>query len=301
MTTETEKHRDKPVDARYLRDLATRLMNVASKEIDGGDVDRLLEIACLINSGSGVLGIKPVAIWHDGDKAAFCASTPAQQEAWNRYAQAAADAFNNDPRRDSYDSTAVFAGHDRDGKVTHWCPPKFFPEWLAEQTTPPEKHRHTNDEGYEIVGTTFDGVEVLKPAVPSKNFTSEQVRAAIEKHVGGLPDDLIREARAWSRSTIANRSSNEYPRALIRRLADALEAPEKHRRTEEVYALIEAAEAFKWSGNEAIMIANLTAALKKQAYLADKYKWQVRDTCARAEKAEAALATPPTPTTAEKP
>lgn len=44
--------------------------------------------------------------------------------------EAQKDAFDNDPRRDSYDSTRVFSGHDRDGRVTNWCPPLYFPEWL---------------------------------------------------------------------------------------------------------------------------------------------------------------------------
>ena len=54
--------------------------------------------------------------------------------------------------------------------------------------------------------------------------------------------------------------------------------------------LIEAAKAFKWNGTEALLIENLIDALGRQADLIDKYKWQVRDTCARAERAEAALA-----------
>ena len=75
--------------------------------------------------------VKPIAIWHKGDAQAYYAATPEEQAAWNAYAQAEADAFDNDPHRDSYDSTAVFAGVNRDGEITSWCPPLFFPEWLA--------------------------------------------------------------------------------------------------------------------------------------------------------------------------
>ena len=38
------------------------------------------------------------------------------------------------------------------------------------------KHR------YEIVGTTYDGVKILKPATDSKNFDPEEVREIILKH-----------------------------------------------------------------------------------------------------------------------
>ncbi len=75
---------------------------------------------------------RPIAIWHAGDAKAYYEATPEEQDAWNAYAQAEASDFDNDPRRDSYDSTAVFAGHDRDGKVTSWCPRLYFPEWLAD-------------------------------------------------------------------------------------------------------------------------------------------------------------------------
>ena len=74
---------------------------------------------------------KPTAIWHDGDARAYYEATEDERAAWNVYAQNEADAFNNDPHRDTYDSTAVFPGRNRDGKTTFWCPPVFFPEWLA--------------------------------------------------------------------------------------------------------------------------------------------------------------------------
>jgi hypothetical protein len=80
---------------------------------------------------------RPISIWHKGDAEAYYAATKAEQNAWNAYAQAEADAFDNDPHRDSYDTTAVFPGWDRDGKMTNWCPPLFFPEWLKAYRAPP--------------------------------------------------------------------------------------------------------------------------------------------------------------------
>jgi hypothetical protein len=74
--------------------------------------------------------ITPLAIFHDGDQEAFHAAAREEQLAWNAYAQKTANDFNNDPSRDTYDSTAVFPGWNRDGKCTPWCPPLFFPEWL---------------------------------------------------------------------------------------------------------------------------------------------------------------------------
>ncbi len=74
---------------------------------------------------------RPISIWHRGDQLAYFRATDEERSAWNVYAQFSANEFDNDPRRDSYDSTAVFAGYDRDGNVTSWCPPLYFPEWLA--------------------------------------------------------------------------------------------------------------------------------------------------------------------------
>lgn len=75
---------------------------------------------------------RPICIYHEGDGAAYYAESEEIQDAWNDYAQGEADAFDNHPSRDSYDSTSVFPGWNRDGDYTSWCPQKFFPEWLEE-------------------------------------------------------------------------------------------------------------------------------------------------------------------------
>lgn len=75
--------------------------------------------------------IRPIAIYHRGDALVFFNATEEDREAWNVYAQEEADKFDNDPRLDSYDSTRTHSGVNRDGNITSWCPPKFFPEWLA--------------------------------------------------------------------------------------------------------------------------------------------------------------------------
>ena len=82
---------------------------------------------------------KPVAIWHEGDAKAFRSASPENQDAWNEYAQKCADEFNTDPDLDSYDSTQTSIGVDRDGKITRWCPPLFFPEWLANRHAAQQK------------------------------------------------------------------------------------------------------------------------------------------------------------------
>lgn len=74
----------------------------------------------------------PICIWHAGDAIAYYKATEADREAWNAYAQREADKFNSDPSLDSYDSISTHIGMDRDGKITDWCPPLFFPEWLAQ-------------------------------------------------------------------------------------------------------------------------------------------------------------------------
>lgn len=73
---------------------------------------------------------RPVAIWHNGDARAYYLATDEERDAWNRYAQCEADRFDADPSLDSYDSTSTAIGLDRDGRITSWCPPIFFPEWL---------------------------------------------------------------------------------------------------------------------------------------------------------------------------
>lgn len=76
--------------------------------------------------------ILPYMIYHSGDRSAFDAASDEEKEAWNKYAVAAAAVFDANPRLDSYGSHSVYPGWDRDGKVTSWCPPKYFPEWLIE-------------------------------------------------------------------------------------------------------------------------------------------------------------------------
>ncbi len=73
---------------------------------------------------------RPVAIWHDGDARAYYLATDEERVAWNQYAQSEADRFDADTSLDSYDSTSTAIGQDRDGRITSWCPPIFFPEWL---------------------------------------------------------------------------------------------------------------------------------------------------------------------------
>lgn len=73
---------------------------------------------------------KPYCIWHNGDLKAYYEATEEDRAAWNRYVEREADAFDSNPRLDSYDSVRTATGMDRDGKITGWCPPLFFPEWL---------------------------------------------------------------------------------------------------------------------------------------------------------------------------
>lgn len=77
---------------------------------------------------------RPIAIYHALDAEAYYAQTTETQDAWDEYAQREADKFDNDPGRDSYDSTNVFIGVDRDGNITPWCPPVYFPEWLVQHS-----------------------------------------------------------------------------------------------------------------------------------------------------------------------
>lgn len=91
---------------------------------------------------------RPIAIYHKGDAASFYASMPETQAAWNAYAQAEANKFNTSGELDSYDSTNTVTGINRDGKITGWCPPMFFPEWLAAQSPAPA----SNVVGYNEVG-----------------------------------------------------------------------------------------------------------------------------------------------------
>lgn len=78
----------------------------------------------------------PYCIWHEGDLRAYYEATEEDRAAWNRYVEREADAFNSRPDLDSYDSIRTHTGVDRDGKVTGWCPPLFFPEWLEAWKAP---------------------------------------------------------------------------------------------------------------------------------------------------------------------
>lgn len=74
---------------------------------------------------------KPIAIYHRGDAEAYYRATEEERYAWNEYAQTEADKYNSSPDRNGYESTGTDIGWDRDGNVTNWCPPMYFPEWLS--------------------------------------------------------------------------------------------------------------------------------------------------------------------------
>ncbi len=74
----------------------------------------------------------PRMIYHDIDKLVYYLATDEERSAWNAYAKKSMDDFNSNPNLDSYDSTDVYPGWNRDGKQTPWCPPKWFPGWLME-------------------------------------------------------------------------------------------------------------------------------------------------------------------------
>lgn len=81
---------------------------------------------------------RPICIWNEGQARAYYEATEEQRAAWNRYAQAEADIFNNNPRLDSYDSTATHTGYDKEaGCVTPWAPPLTFREFLANNFSVP--------------------------------------------------------------------------------------------------------------------------------------------------------------------
>lgn len=75
----------------------------------------------------------PLCIYFEDDLLAYYEATDEDRQAWNEYAQRSADIFNSDPSLDSYDSTNTVTGRNRVGDITRWCPPMFFPEWLAER------------------------------------------------------------------------------------------------------------------------------------------------------------------------
>lgn len=72
---------------------------------------------------------KPISIHHIGDAIAYYKAPIEVRNAWNAYAQREADILNNSGVLDSYDSTNTIIGRNRDGQITSWCPPLFFPEW----------------------------------------------------------------------------------------------------------------------------------------------------------------------------
>ena len=75
--------------------------------------------------------VRPKRIHEDCDKIAFYQATDAERDAWNAYADRAADEFNSDPGLDSYDSVDVYPGWSREGRQIPWIPPTRFPEWVA--------------------------------------------------------------------------------------------------------------------------------------------------------------------------
>lgn len=74
----------------------------------------------------------PIAIWNARQRLLWDAATDEQKDGWDRYAQGAADAFNSNPKLDSYDSTNTFVSRDPEtGHMTNWAPPLTFEQWLA--------------------------------------------------------------------------------------------------------------------------------------------------------------------------
>lgn len=73
----------------------------------------------------------PISIWHEADARAYYEATEAQRAAWNAYAQREANRVSE--TLDAYETIHGLIGYDRDGNITDWCPPLFFPEWLATQ------------------------------------------------------------------------------------------------------------------------------------------------------------------------
>lgn len=73
----------------------------------------------------------PIAIWHRGDLIAYYSSSEQERSDWNIYAQREANIFSN--KLAANESIGQYTGVDRDGKITNWCPPLYFPEWLEER------------------------------------------------------------------------------------------------------------------------------------------------------------------------
>lgn len=116
---------------KYVRDLASTWCFSPGKVFDAIAIDTK-PIPFTVNTPVDRTDRRPICIYHKGDGEAYYASTPEIQDAWNDYAQGEADAFDNHPSRDSYDTTQVFPGWNRDGEYTAWCPALFFPEWLEQ-------------------------------------------------------------------------------------------------------------------------------------------------------------------------
>ena len=70
---------------------------------------------------------RPIAIYNRADAIAYYESDEATRAAWNRYAQAEADEFSKD--LDQGESVGAYTATDRDGNLTSWAPPVWFPEW----------------------------------------------------------------------------------------------------------------------------------------------------------------------------
>lgn len=75
---------------------------------------------------------RPISIWNEGQARAYYEATEEVRAAWNRYAQAEANIFDNNPNLDSYDSVHTHTGYDKEaGRVTPWAPPLTFKEFAA--------------------------------------------------------------------------------------------------------------------------------------------------------------------------
>ena len=71
---------------------------------------------------------RPIAIYNRADAIAYYESSEPVREWWNRYAQAQADEFSKDFTQG--EAIGGYVSTDRDGNLTSWAPPTWFPEWL---------------------------------------------------------------------------------------------------------------------------------------------------------------------------
>lgn len=123
-------------------DVEAAIRNYVSNKYPGferANVTLIDNAMCVVNvyraeltiSGKPVLHKdKPVAIWHAGDANAFHEASKEERDAWNDYANEEAAKFQRS--LDAYETVHGHIGYDRDGKITAWCPPMFFPEWLEQ-------------------------------------------------------------------------------------------------------------------------------------------------------------------------